>query len=107
MRKYRKTARSEESLLMNGEDFIQKEDGLYVEEPACVDRSIRFTLCSEQMPEKSGNYICITKNGSVMDMCYAKKYNAFNAYDYMEDANSRIIVVAWAEVPAWVSEVTK
>lgn len=41
----------------------------------------KFYRIEEKLPEKSGDYICITSAGHLMKIPYSKKYNLFNATD--------------------------
>lgn len=101
-----RTNESEESLLMSGRDFESRPDGAYVEEQkAEPERVIRFTLCSERLPEKSGIYLCIPESGGFTDMVYSSVHKAFNAVDWQKTPEHAIQVKAWAEIPAWAKEV--
>lgn len=58
-----------------------------------------WVLCSEQLPEKSGEYYTYGSNLGVHPMHFSTKYQEFNAYDHDEDASSAIHVTHWCEKP--------
>lgn len=71
-----------------------------------VNRSICFTLCSERLPETSGEYICVTENRSVHRLPYSSAHKLFNAIDNGKwpVVEYAIPVKAWAEIPEWIKD---
>lgn len=58
-----------------------------------------WVLCSERLPETSGEYYTYGSILGVYPMNFSIKHSAFNAYDHDEDAASAIHVTHWCEKP--------
>lgn len=58
-----------------------------------------WVLCSERLPETSGEYYTYGSSLGVHPMNFSTKYSAFNACDHDEDAASAIHVTHWCEKP--------
>lgn len=50
-------------------------------------------------PEKSGEYLCLTKYNNFRVLPYSKKHGAFNCHDDHDDDCFKINVIAWCELP--------
>lgn len=53
---------------------------------------------SERLPEKSGYYLVVTAKGSIVDLSYSSRWQAFNAFDGC-DNEFAIIVTHWMPLP--------
>lgn len=54
---------------------------------------------SEALPPRSDAYLCLNVFGSWQVLNYSKKYQAFNAYDNLDDTDSSIDCSHWAALP--------
>lgn len=54
-----------------------------------IEVKARFYRVEEKLPEKSGDYICVTSSGHFLKMSYSKKYNLFNATDDLDEDDAR------------------
>ena len=53
----------------------------------------------DRLPERSGEYLVFTANGAYMALEYSEKHRAFNASDWLEDANKAISCTHWMPLP--------
>ena len=58
-------------------------------------------------PEKSGQYLCLTKKGFFRVLPYSKRHNAFNTDDYFDHDLFKVEVIAWCELPEVPEELKK
>ena len=56
------------------------------------------------MPEKSGDYLCITKYNFLQHLHYSAKHKLFNIHDETKDTANAIHVVGWAEFPSAIMQ---
>ena len=49
-------------------------------------------------PKMSKRYMTLTCNGNYMVLPYSVKHGKFNTFDYEEDSDTAINVMAWAEI---------
>ncbi len=75
------------------------EDHFPEEKKEEARNTYNWVLCSERLPETSGEYYTYGSNLGVHAMNFSTKYSAFNAYDHDEDASSAIQVTHWCEKP--------
>lgn len=78
--------------IINGccEDYVP-------ERITCTRCELLFYNPNIKLPEKSGDYLCITRYGNLMYLHYSAKHKLFNMYDETQNAENAIHVVGWAK----------
>lgn len=82
-----------------GKPFNHADENHFPEEKTEARNTYNWVLCSERLPETSGEYYTYGSSLGVHPMNFSTKYRAFNAYDHDEDASSAIQVTHWCEKP--------
>ena len=65
--------------------------------PKLVTR-LTFVPTAERLPDKSGDYLCLSTCNHVMTLNFNTKDNMFNVSD--NDTSTAIMPLAWAKIPA-------
>lgn len=60
---------------------------------------IKWHDSKKKLPKKSGNYLVVTKNGCITNMCYSSFYWCFNVLDTDQTPSHAIPTILWAKIP--------
>ena len=68
-----------------------------------INTNIIWHNAREELPEKSGWYLSVTRSGNFANIPYSAKHGRFNFYDYNDPndqcENDIYPTIFWAEVP--------
>ena len=71
---------------------------------SCTRCQLFFYNPNIKLPEKSGDYLCITKYNFLQHLHYSAKHKLFNIHDETKDTANAIHVVGWAEFPSAIMQ---